>query len=63
LTKIQFVPRETEIILERDYLLKNTTKTEISAGETPLILLACPRVAGLILESFSRASKDSEGSA
>lgn len=32
----------------------------MSEGETPLILLACPIVSGLILLSFSRASKESE---
>jgi hypothetical protein len=46
-----------------NYLLKNTTRTDMSAGETPFILDACPMVAGLILLSFSRASNEREESA
>jgi hypothetical protein len=32
--------------------------TEMSAGDTPLILEACPIVSGLILSNFSMASAD-----
>ncbi len=38
----------------------NTSNTEISLGETPDILLACPIVSGFILVSFSRASEDKD---
>jgi hypothetical protein len=34
-----------------------TIKIEMSAGEMPAILEAWPSVSGLILDSFSRASK------
>ena len=36
------------------------TKTEISAGETPLIRDACAIVLGRILDNFSLASKDKD---
>ena len=38
------------------FVLKNIIKTEISAGETPLILDAWPRVSGFTLLSFWQAS-------
>jgi len=42
------------------YLPICTSKTEISDGLTPLILLACPSVRGLMRASFSRDSWLSE---
>lgn len=47
------VPRET--ILYRPIY---TSITEISLGETPLILEACETVAGFIEDNFSNASYD-----
>ena len=40
-----------------------TIKTEISDGETPDILDACPKVRGFTLINFSRASFDKDASA
>ena len=37
-----------------------TIKTDISEGETPEILEACPKVLGFIFINFSRASFDSD---
>ena len=42
------------------YLPKYTINTEISEGDTPLILDACPIVFGFIFESFSLASDDND---
>lgn len=40
------------------YLPRYTVSTETSAGETPLMRVTCPIVAGLILFNFSLASDD-----
>ncbi len=40
------------------YLPRWTISIEMSAGETPAILDACPSDLGFILLSFSRASKE-----
>ena len=46
--------------LRENYLCKYTINTEISDGVTPLIRDACPSVCGLIRESFSLPSDESE---
>ena len=45
-----------ENIVNNNYLLSITINTEISAGLTPPILDACPKVAGRTLASFSLVS-------
>ena len=44
------------------YLLICTIKTDISDGDTPEILDACPKVLGFIFNNFSLASFDREES-
>jgi hypothetical protein len=54
LTKKQTIDSSNQVF----YRPKCTKSIDISAGETPLILDACPIVEGFTLLSFSRASLD-----
>jgi len=47
-------------VKQTNYPPRYIARTAISAGETPLILAACPIVIGRILLSFSRASNERE---